>query len=440
VRHPRFREFVLLCGVTAIFVIGYVQLGNALVVPLLAFIAVFGTLHIGVRLLAPLADPILVPTAGLLVAMGAMQLASIDRLIGDINPNWRELAPLQAGWLAIGGAAFLITLSIFRKGLGPAWSVRYTLAFAGLAALLLPVVPGIGYAVRGARLWIRLGPLSFQPGEAAKVLIVLFLAAYLSERRELLGLGTRRVGFLLLPDPRYLAPLLGIVGLAVLIFVRQNDLGSSLLFFLTFMAVLWIATGKAYYPVVGILLFAVAVWIALQAFSHVSVRFTAWTDPWSDPQNSGYQILQGQYALAEGGLAGMGLAGADTQPHLIPFGWTDLILAAIGHTLGLAGVLVVVMSFVVLLTRTFFIALRSRSDLHALAVAGFGVVMGVQAAVIAGGVTRVLPLTGVTLPFVSYGGSSLLANFVILGCLVAVSNAEETTVQPDDRATADVAA
>jgi peptidoglycan glycosyltransferase len=231
-----------------------------------------------------------------------------------------------------------------------------------------------------------------------------------------------------LPDPRYLAPLLGIIGLAILVFVRQNDLGQSLLLFVTFMAVLWIATGRSYYPLIGIVLFAFGVWISVHAFPHVAVRFTAWLHPYSDPQRSGYQIIQGQYALAEGGVSGTGLAGANAQPNLIPFGWTDLILISVGHTLGLAGVLSVVMSYLVFLTRTFLIALRSRSDLHALAAAGFGIVLGTQAAIIAGGVTRVLPLTGVTLPFVSYGGSSLLANFVILACLMAISHAESTTV------------
>src|SRR5581483_8266280 len=162
----------------------------------------------------------------------------------------------------------------------------------------------------------------------------------------------------------------------------------------------------------------------------------AWLHPYSDPQRSGYQIIQGQYALAEGGVAGTGLAGANAQPHLIPFGWTDLMLISVGHTLGLAGIVAVVMSGIVFLTRTFLIGLRSRSELHALAASGFGVVLGTQAALIAGGVTRVLPLTGVTLPFVSYGGSSLLANFVILATLMAVSNAESTTVLADAEAEA----
>ncbi len=426
-RHPRLRELFLLCGVAGVFAIGYVQLGSSVAIPFVGFLTVFGLMHVGLRAWAPNADPLLLPVAGFLTAVGAMELAAIDRLQRQSNPSWKSLAPLQAGWLAVAAVAFLITVYVFRKGLGGAWRVRYTLALIGLIAMVAPLFPVVGSTVNGARLWLKFGPVSFQPAEATKVLLVLFLAAYLSERRELLGLATRRIGPLLLPDARYLAPLLGIIGLALLIFVRQNDLGSSLLFFVAFMAILWIGSGKAYYPVMGIILFAIGVWIALHTFGHVAVRFDAWLHPYADPERSGYQILQGQYALAEGGLSGQGLAGPNAQPNLIPFGWTDLILAAIGHTMGLAGILAVVMAFLVLLTRCFFIALRSRSDLHALAAAGFGIVLGVQAALIAGGVTRVLPLTGVTLPFVSYGGSSLLSNFVILGCLVAISNAETTT-------------
>jgi peptidoglycan glycosyltransferase len=434
VNHPRGREVILLAVVCGVFIVGLIQLGSAVALPFFGFLASFGAIHLGVRLWAPAADPIVVPIAGFLVAVGSMQLASIDKLQTQVSSDYKALAPLQTGWLVVGAAVFLGTVYIFRNGLGPAWRYRYTLALIGLIALIAPLIPRIGYTVRGARLWLRLGPLSFQPGEAAKLVVVLFLAAYLSERRELLGIAAgRRIGPLTLPDPRFIAPLFGVIGFALLVFVRQNDLGSSLLFFLTFMAILWIATGRAYYPVIGILLFAVGVWFALNTFSHVGVRFDAWLHPFSDPASSGFQIIQGQFALAEGGLTGMGLAGPDTQPHLIPVGSTDMILAAIGHTMGLAGVLAVVMAFLVLLTRTFFIALRSRGDLHALAASGFGVVLGIQTALIAGGVLRVLPLTGVTLPFVSYGGSSLVANFAILGCLISVSHAESTSTfeEPD---------
>jgi peptidoglycan glycosyltransferase len=433
VKHPRFRELVLLAGAAGVFAIGYAQLGNSVAVPFLGFLMAFGAMHLAVRVWAPRADPIVLPAAAFLVAVGSMVLGSIDRTMATVDDTWKALAPLQTGWLAVSAAAFLGTVYLFRNGLGPAWRARYTLALIGMLALVAPLVPGIGRTVNGARLWLRIGPLTFQPAEITKVLIVLFLASYLAERRELLGIaGARRFGPITIPDPRYLAPLLGIIGVSLLVFVRQNDLGSSLLLFLTFMSILWIATGRAFYPIVGIVLFAIGVYIALQAFSHVGVRFEAWLHPWADPQDSGFQIIQGQYAMAEGGVAGMGLAGDASQPHLILYGWTDLILAAIGHTLGLAGTLAVVMMFIVLLTRCFFIALRSGSDLHSLAASGFGVVLCVQAALIAGGVTRVLPLTGVTLPFTSYGGSSLVSNFVILGCLVAISNSETTTVLPSD--------
>jgi cell division protein FtsW (lipid II flippase) len=434
-KHPRGRELALLAGAGGVFAIGWAQLGGEVVIPFLGFLAAFGAIHLGVRVWAPNADPIVVPVAAFLVAVGSMQLASIDNLQREVSDNYKALAPLQTGWLVFGAAAFLATVFVFRSGLGAAWRVRYTLAFAGLIALFAPLLPGIGSTVRGARLWVRLGPFSFQPGEAAKVIVVLFLAAYLSERRELLGIAAgRRFGRIMLPEPRFLAPILAVIGAALLIFVRQNDLGSSLLFFLTFMAILWIGTGRALYPVIGIILFTAGVFVALQTFSHVAVRFDAWLHPFADPQHAGFQILQGQYALAEGGLTGMGLAGPDTQPHLIPVGSTDMILAAIGHTMGLAGVLAVMMAFILLLTRTFYISLRSSGDLHALAASGFGIVLGVQTALIAGGVLRVLPLTGVTLPFVSYGGSSLVSNFVILGCLVAVSNAESTTTAPEELA------
>lgn len=430
--HPRLRELFLLLGVTGVYAIGWVQIGSAATAGFFSLVVIFAALHVAVRVLAPNADPLVLPTSAFLVTVGLLQLASIDHANAEAGTGWDPLAPLQAAWLAVAAIAFVLLLYLFRNGLGPAWRVRYTLAFLGIAALLSPLLPGIGHTVNGARLWLRIGPLSFQPGEVAKVLLVLFLASYLSERRELISLPTRRIGPLSLPDPRYIAPLIGLVGLSLFIFVQQNDLGSSLLFFLTFMAVLWVATGKPVYPLTGIGLFGVGVYLILQNVPRIHTRFQSWLNPANDPQGSGFQILQGQYALAEGGLTGVGLASVDTQTNLIPVGWSDYAFATVGYTLGLAGTLAVIMAFVILLTRMFFIALRSRSDLHALAAAGFGVVTGIQAGIIAGGVTRVLPLTGVTLPFVSYGGSSLLANFAILGCLLAISGTESTTTTASD--------
>ncbi|HVL80947.1 MAG TPA: FtsW/RodA/SpoVE family cell cycle protein, partial [Actinomycetota bacterium] len=434
VKHPRLRELVLLAGVSVIYAMGFVQLGRPALIGFVSFAGIFAVLHVGMRFLAPRADPLLLPVAALLVAIGLLQIAAIDQAqISSGRTDWRSLGELQAAWLGLAAAAFLATLWIFRAGLGAAWQLRYTLALLGILAMLSPLLPGVGHTVNGARLWLRVGGLSFQPGEAAKVLLVLFFAAYLSERRELLTYPSRKIGPIPVPDPRYIAPLLGVVALALLTFVQQNDLGSSLLFFATFMAILWVATGRLFFPVAGLAMFGAGVWIALKTFSHVNVRFQAWLNPYHDPQVSGYQILMGQYAMAEGRIGGVGLVGESAQPNIIPFAWTDFILAAIGHTFGLAGVLVIVIAFVVLLTRVFYVALRSRSDLHALAAAGFGIVIAVQTLLIAGGVLRILPLTGVTLPFVSYGGSSLLANFVILAIILAISNSEGTTLHPAEQ-------
>jgi peptidoglycan glycosyltransferase len=439
VKRVRVLEAVLLAGTAGFFFIGFVQIGSRALPALLAFAGIFAGLHIAVRVFAPRADPVLLPVTGILVAIGLLELTAIDVAKSQAGSGWRALGQAQVGWLATSAIGFALTLRLFRHGLAPAWRMRYTLAVFGIGGLLSPLIPGLGHTVNGARLWLRVGPASFQPGEAAKVMLVLFLAAYLSDRREVLAFARWRVGPAAIPDPRYLAPLLAMIGLALVVFVQENDLGSSLLFFVTFLAIIWIATGRPIYPVVGLILFAVGVWASLRVFGHVRVRFDAWLRPYEHARTSGFQIVQGQFAMAEGGVGGTGLGGQDAQPHLIPFGWTDLILAAVGHTFGLAGVLAVVVSYIVLLTRAFHIGLRSRDDLNALAAAGFGVVLGTQACLIAGGVTRVLPLTGVTLPFVSYGGSSLLANFVMLGCLVAVSHAESTAVAPThERTEADV--
>ncbi len=180
-RHPRLRELTLLIATAGVFAIGYIQLGNDVALPFLGFLTSFGAMHLGVRAWAPRSDPLLLPLTALLFAIGSMQLASIDHLQSEVSSGWKALAPLQTGWLAFSTAAFLVILYLFRNGLGPAWRTRYTLALLGIVSLLAPLLPGIGYQVRGARLWLRFGPLSFQPGEAAKVLIVLFLAAYLSE-------------------------------------------------------------------------------------------------------------------------------------------------------------------------------------------------------------------------------------------------------------------
>ncbi len=297
---------------------------------------------------------------------------------------------------------------------------RYTFLLLGVVALLLPLVPGIGVEINGARLWARIGPLTVQPGEAAKVLLVVFFAAYLVEKRELLSSGSRRLGRMHLPDPKHLGPLLLPWVVSIMIMILQKDLGSSLLFFAVFVAMLYIATDRAAYLAVGAVLFAGAVAITYNFFGHVQERIDTWINPWVDRQGNAYQLVQSLYAFGSGGFQGTGLGLG--RPDIIPVATTDFIFAAIGEELGLLGTVAVVIGFMLLVGSAFRIAIQSQRPFSKLFAAGLATILGVQTFVIIGGVTRLIPLTGVTLPFVSYGGSSLVANFVILALLLRISD------------------
>jgi len=285
--------------------------------------------------------------------------------------------------------------------------------------LLLPVVPGLGATINGAQLWVRIGSLSFQPSELGKVLIVVFLASYLSAKRELLAEGVGRLG---LPRPKDLGPVLLAWVASLLVLFLEKDLGASLLFFAVFIVMLWVATGRPAYLVIGLLLFAVGAYMAYELFTHVQLRVDYWLHA-LDPKNVhalGYgQIAQGWFGMASGGLVGAGLGRG--SPDLIPYSSTDFIFAAIGEELGLLGTVGLLLLYVVIIGRGLRIALERTDAFGKLLAAGLVASVAIQTFVIVGGVTRLIPLTGVTLPFVSYGGSSLVANFVILGLLVRVS-------------------
>jgi cell division protein FtsW (lipid II flippase) len=252
------------------------------------------------------------------------------------------------------------------------------------------------------------------------VLLVVFFAAYLVEKRELLSSGSRRLGRMYLPDPKHLGPLLVPWAIAIMIMVLQKDLGSSLLFFTVFVAMLYIATDRAAYLVFGIGMFALAVVVAYKGFGHVQVRIDTWLDPWKDPRNKGYQLVQSLYGFGSGGFQGTGIGLG--RPDVIPVATTDFIFAAIGEELGLLGTVAVVIAFMLLVGSAYRIAVEARRPFSKLFAAGLATILGVQTFVIIGGVTRLIPLTGVTLPFVSYGGSSLVANFVILALLLRISD------------------
>jgi peptidoglycan glycosyltransferase len=376
---------------------------------LVAVLALLVVAHVATRRLAPGADATLLPIALLLNGLGYV-------FIARVRP---DLAGLQATWTAIGIAAYVLTLLLVRH-VGDLARYTWTAAVAGLVLLVLPFLPVIGRNINGSRIWIRLGPLSFQPGEVAKVLLAISFAAYLTERRELLATATWKVGPLWLPEPRHLGPIVVAWAVSVTVMVGQSDLGSSLLFFALFVVMLWVATERTSYLAVGGVLFAAGAFAAAQLFDHVQRRVDIWLDPWSTRQTSGYQIVQAVYAMADGGLSGTGLGLGD--PKRIPEVHNDFIFAAVGEELGLFGATALLLAYLLIVGAGLRIAVRAERTFDKLLATGLTTVVGLQAFIIVGGVTRVVPLTGVTLPFVSYGGSSLLANYVILGLLIRLSH------------------
>jgi cell division protein FtsW (lipid II flippase) len=369
--------------------------------------------HFAVRSLAPRADATLLPLAAVLNGIGFITITRIDRDATD------QLAPAQAVWTAVGVLAFIGTLALVRR-VALLERYRYTFLFFGIVALLLPLAPGLGTEINGARLWVKLGPINFQPGEAAKVLLVVFFAAYLVEKREVLREGARRIAGMRIPAAKHLGPLLLAWGFSILVMVRQKDLGSSLLFFAVFAVMLYMATERVAYLLAGLGLFVSGAAIAYQLFGHVEERVSVWRNPWPVAGGDGYQTVQSLFSFGSGGFAGTGLGLG--SPDKIPNAATDFIFSAIGEELGLLGTVAVLIGFLLLIGAGFRIAVQADRPFPKLFAAGLTSIIGIQTFVILGGVTRLIPLTGVTLPFVSYGGSSLIANFVVLALLLRISD------------------
>ncbi len=382
--------------------------------PFLAIIfALLLVAHLAMRRLAPNADPILLPTAGLLNGIGYVFIARLST----------QEARLQAVWTALGIAAFVATLAVVRRA-RDLERYRYSFAFVGIGLLLLPLVPGIGEDINGARLWIHVGSLNFQPGEIAKLALAVFFASVLVERADLLSQATRRVGRFLILDPRYLAPILAAWGISLVIFLSENDLGSSFLFFALFIGMLWVATGRAYYLGLGAGLFGFGSFLVLKVIGHAKTRVQGWLNPWPHASTTGYQIVQGWFAIAAGGLFGEG-PGQSNASH-IPEATTDLIFAVIADELGLVGASALLFGYLLMVGAGLRVAMRCDRPFDKLLATGLSLIIGVQTFVIVGGVTRLIPLTGITLPFVSYGGSSLIANYILLALLLRISHDTES--------------
>ena len=365
--------------------------------------------HLAVRRWAPQADGTLLPIAVLLNGIGYSFIVRLDE----------SLAENQALWTLLGIAAFVGTLA-FVKEAGMLSRYRWTFALIGFVALLAPLLPGIGRTINGARLWVRVGPFSVQPGEFAKLALAIFITSYLVEKRELLAEGTRRIGSMTVPDLKHLGPLLAAWGASLLVMVAERDLGSSLLVFSTFVITVWVATGRGWYPAVGGTLFvggAVAAWAM---FGHVQARVRIWLDPFEDPNGEGFQLVQAIFAMASGGLTGTGPGLG--SPERIPANETDFIFAVIAEEFGFLGATALIISFLLFIGAGLRVATRARDEFGTLLATVLSVTIGLQAFIIIGGVLRVLPLTGITLPFVSYGGSSLVANYVLLALLLRISD------------------
>ncbi|MBM6774418.1 FtsW/RodA/SpoVE family cell cycle protein [Olsenella profusa] len=375
---------------------------STLGVPLGLF-AAFAAAHVAIRFLAPAADPAILP---IVFALSGTGITFLTRLAPDLAVN-------QVMWLFLSVAAMVGVLVVVRD-LDALADYKYTLGIAGVVLLILPMI--VGTEQNGSKLWIYIGSFSFQPGEFAKILITLFLAFYLATNREALSASMRSIGPLRLPRLRMLLPMFVMWGISLLVVVFERDLGSALLFFAFFVIMLYVATGRVSYVVVSLLLLAVAGVACYHLFGHVQNRVDIWLDPWSAASSGGYQIVQALYSLADGGLVGAGIGNG--LATTIPFVESDFIFAAIAEEAGLLGASAVLLLFLLFCVRGLATAARAKSDCSAFAAVGLTAAISFQAFLIVGGVTKLLPLTGVTLPFMSQGGTSLLASFVIVGLLL----------------------
>jgi peptidoglycan glycosyltransferase len=393
---------IILIFVLAILNDGEPVTATTLAVPLGLF-AAFLVSHLAVRRFAPNADPALLPIT---FALSGIGIAFVMRLAPS-------LAGRQVMWLFLGIAAMIAVLALVRsiKKLG---NYKYTLMIIGIVLLLLPAV--LGVEINGSRIWVTLFGYSFQPGEIAKICIVLFLAGYLADNREMLSAAKRRVLGIDFPDLRTLAPLLVMWAVSMLIVVFERDLGSALLFFGIFILMVYVATGRRSYVISGLVLAAVGGIAAYLIFGHVQDRVAIWIDPWSDAEQTGYQLIQALYSLADGNLVGTGIGRG--MPDYIPIVASDFIFVAMAEEMGLLGASAVLLLFVLFAVRGLSIAARAKSDVDAFTAVGLTAAISLQAFVIVGGVTQFIPLTGVTLPFMSQGGTSLLASFMIVGLLL----------------------
>jgi cell division protein FtsW (lipid II flippase) len=398
----------------------------------LGYIGLVVAAHVALVLSGHRGDQLLLPLTATIGAIGMVMLNRLPQGLAGMNLFGLQIgmAGTQLTWFAIGLLAML-GIAIFFRDDGLLRHYKYTWALAGAALLVVTFV--LGSEVNGARLWLDLGPFHFQPGEIIKIVLVVFIAGYLAEKRTLLAEALVRIGPIKIPPLPYLLPMLAIFGIVMLIVVVENDLGTALLFFGIFLTMLFVATGRRSYVLIGLLLFVVGSFATYQLVGHVRVRVDNWLNPFADPSGAGYQTVQALYAFARGGLFGEGLGQglpliAGQMP--IPAVQTDFIFTAVAEELGLVGAFALLALSGALAARGLRIAILAHDDFSTLLAVGLTTSLALQTLIIVAGNAKIIPLTGITFPFVSYGGSSLLASFVIVGLLLATSHRSAVIAEP----------
>ena len=420
---------VIIVAAYALMIVGNTAKTPSDVIPLMIVLLLLGGVaHIANRLFAPDAVSVVLPIAFLLNGLGYIMILRIDLGLK------LSYAPLQALWTGVGVLAYVLTLAFIRHS-RDLDRYRYLLLGAGVVLLVLPLVPHVGENINGARLWVRFGSLVFQPVELAKILLVIFFASYFVEKRELLSIPTARIGNRLVLDPRPLVPILLAWGIAIGVMTLEHDIGFSALLFTLFIGMLWVTTGRTGYLALGLVLFGAATYLAGRYLGQTHVRIEIWLDPWKviPPLDPGSQLREAWYALGNGGIGGTGLGLGTGATHIyIP--QSDFIFAVIGEETGLLGASMVVVAFLLLVGTGLRIAQAARSEFAKLLAVGLTMTIGFQAFFIMAGVLRLLPLTGITLPFVSYGGSALVANYVLIALLMRVSDEGSANVDAAEQA------
>ena len=389
----------------------FTQLGGLVVLVLV--------LHVVLRLTAPEADPFVVPIATLLNGIGMAEIYRIDLLWERIG--WDAYSTRQIVWTAIAVSGAIATLLVIRNH-RVLQRYRYLAMLLGIVLLVLPMLPGIGVEANGARIWVDLGVASFQPGEFAKVALAVFFAGYLVTARDSLSMVGRRFLGMRLPRARDFGPLLIVFAASMLVLVVQRDLGTALLYFGLFLVMLYVATGRSSWIVIGLALFAVGAWVATTALDYVRRRIDGWLDAFNPEfiEDQSFQLVQGLFGISAGGMFGTGLGRG--RPDLTPLAESDFIIASLGEEIGLVGLFALLALYLLFVGRAFRIAFAGSDDFGRLLAVGLGFAVALQVFIVVGGVTRVIPLTGLTTPFLAAGGSSLVANWIIVALLLRLSD------------------